>query len=375
MPAPEPLTVAGLRARFDAVAAFTVGAEDEVMVVHPETLDLMPAPVTLLARLAGDDRFRRELPAAQLEITTPVCRSAAEVEHHMRRGRRALAERADGIALLAAAGTHPFAAAEGVMSDGVRYGRITDHYGWAARRAMVFGLHVHVAVPGADRALAVHDAVRGYLPEIAALAGNAPFLAGEDTGLSSIRPLLSQNLPRQGVAPALGSWERYRDLLDWGARGGAFPDHSHLWWETRLHPGYGTLEIRVPDAQTTVAETAALVAVVHALVVWLARRWDAGDPLEVHEDIRIAENRWRALRFGLGGIMIDPVTGAAEPTRDRVARLLDTLAPVAAAVGGAVQLRRAWDLLDATGSTRQRVMAGECGLRELTAWMVGAFMR
>ena len=255
---------------------------------------------------------------------------------------------------LAGAGAHPFASGTGPLNPGPRYEAIGAEYAAVARRQLVFGLHVHVAVRGADRALAVYNALRSFLPELAALAANAPFYEGRDSGLASVRSRISGLLPRQGVPPALDSFEAYAEALSWCG----FDDPRQWWWELRLHPVFGTVEVRVPDTQRTVAETAAVGAVVHALVTHLAGRHDAGEPLPVAESWRIDQNRWSACRHGLDGHMTDLETGRREPTRDRVAALLDRLGVEAA--------------LDSR-ATRQREVAAERDLRGLVAWLSDGF--
>ena len=198
---------------------------------------------------------------------------------------------------------------------------------------------MHVAVPGADRALAVYNALRSYLPQLAALAANAPFYEGRDSGLASVRPRISGLLPRQGVPPALDSFEAYAEALRWCG----FDDPRQWWWELRLHPVFGTLEVRVPDTQTTVEETAAVATVIHDLVQRLAER-----PEPIHESWRIDQNRWSACRHGLEGEMTDLVTGERRPTRELL--------------GGGV-----------SPATRQREVAAERGLRGLVAWMADRF--
>jgi glutamate---cysteine ligase / carboxylate-amine ligase len=343
----------------------TVGLEEELMLLHPGTLDLVPRAADVLQRTGGDPRFKPELPAAQLEIMLPPAATVAEAAAALRAARADLAEAASGVGVLAGAGAHPFAATEGVLTSGERYEALLREYGPIARRQLVFGLHVHVAVRPADCALAVYNALRGRLPLIAALAANAPYHAGEDTGLASVRPKISELLPRQGVPPPLASWEELDEALRW-----ARVDHSQWWWEARLHPGFGTVEVRVPDTQTTVAETAAVAAVVHALVASLAERRAAGEPLKVAPTWRIAENRWSACRHGLDGTMADLVTGEIAPTRERVAALLDDLAPVAQRIGCASEL--AGVDLDANGATRQRAAGGDP--REVTAWLAQRFL-
>ena len=334
------------------------------MLLHPETLDLTPRAAEVLDLVSGDPRFKPELPAAQLEIMLAAAETVSEAVATLRGARAELAEAAAGVGLLAGAGAHPFAATEGALSRGERYEALVREYGPIARRQLVFGLHVHVAVRPSELALAVYNALRGHLPLIAALAANAPYYAGEDTGLASVRPKISELLPRQGVPPPLVSWEELEAALRW-----ARVEHSQWWWEARLHPDFGTLEVRVPDTQTTVAETGAVAAVVHALVAWLAERHAAGEDLAAPPSWRIAENRWSACRHGLDGTMADLVTGEVTTTRERLAALLDDLAPVAERLGCAAELADV--RLDANGATRQRAAGGA---RAATAWLVERFL-
>jgi glutamate---cysteine ligase / carboxylate-amine ligase len=356
---------ANLRAAFDVASPMTVGLEEELMLLHPETLDLTPRVADVLERVSGDPRFKPELPAAQVEIMLAPAATVGEATAALSAARADLAEAARGVGVLAGAGAHPFAATEGALTEAERYEAIAREYGPVARRQLVFGLHVHVAVRPAGRALAVYNAVRSYLPLIAALGTNAPFYAGADSGLASVRPKLAELLPRQGVPPPLASWEELEEALRW-----ARVDHAQWWWEARLHPGFGTVEVRVPDTQTTVAETGAIAAVVHALVAWLAERDAAGEALESAPSWRIAENRWSACRHGLEGTMSDLVTGDVAPTRDRLAALLDELAPVARRIASANELASA--NLAASGANRQRALAGDP--HAVTAWLAGRFL-
>ncbi|HWV85264.1 MAG TPA: YbdK family carboxylate-amine ligase [Capillimicrobium sp.] len=343
-----------LRAAFAAPAPPTIGLEEELMLLDARTLDLAPRAPELVERLGGDPRFKLELPAAQLEIVLPPAASVPEAAAALRTARADLAAAAAELGLRpAAAGLHPFAAAEGPLNPGTHYDTTAREYGRVASRQLVFALQVHVAIRGADRALAVHNALRSHLPELAALAANAPFHDGRDTGMATMRPLISQQLPRQGVPPALASWEAYADALAFVAGGG-----GRWWWELRPHPEHGTLELRVPDAQATVAEAAAVAAVAQALAVWLAERHDAGETLPVHETWRIEENRWSACRWGVEGDLRDlDGDGARVPTRDRLRALLDDLAPVADRLGCARELEDARALVERNGALRLREAA------------------
>jgi carboxylate-amine ligase len=362
-----------LRDAFDSVGGFTLGLEEELMLLDPGTLDLVPECARVLRALDGDLRFRPELPAAQLEIVTDPAESVPAALAQLTAAHATLhAAVAPGLRV-AGAGAHPFASPVGVMSDGARYREIVEEYGWAAVRGMVFGLHVHVAVGGADRTLAVYNALRSYLPQIAALAGNAPFLGGADTGLASVRPKIAEGFPRQGIPPALATWDDYAELLRWGRATGAIPDAKHLWWELRLHPAYGTLELRAPDMPTTLADTGAVAAVIQSLAAWLAERYDAGEALAVAPDMRISENRWRALRHGLDGTLADLETGALRGTREAIAATLEELDGVAARLGCTDHLAHARTLLAHNGAEAQRAVAAEVGLHGLVGWLADRF--
>lgn len=344
------------------------------MVLDPETLELAPRAPEVLARTAGDERFKLELPASQLEILVAPSPAVPEAAAALLDGRRDLARHSEGIARLAAAGVHPTSAGTGELNHIPRYQHTIREYGPLARRQLVFALQVHVSVPGADRALAVYNGLRTYLPWLTALAANAPFYEGRDTGLASVRPKLGQLLPRQGVPPPFDSWRAYADALAWGAATGAFPDAGSWWWELRLHPRFGTVELRVADGQSTVADAAAIAAVAQALVVWLADRHDRGERFAQVPTWRIEQNRWSACRRGVEGDMADVHTGAVRATRTCLRELLDALAPVAAEMGGAGPLRRAYDLVDANGAIAQRRLAADEGIAAVPGWLADRFL-
>ena len=370
-PEGEPVTIERCRAVFDEAPPFTLGLEEELMLVEPGSLALAPVNDDVVALFAGESPYRKELRAAQLEVVTPVCSTAAEACAALAAARERLVETLDGGVRLLAAGTHPTSTEWGAVSADERYQMLADEYEWATRRSVLCGLHVHVAVGGAERTLAVHDALRSYLPEIGALAANSPFAEGRDTGVCSIRAKLNEAFPRSGVPPAFGTWEAYVAFLDWARAGGLFPDSSHLWWDLRLHPTYGTVEIRVSDAQTRAGDNGAVAAVVQALVAWLALRHDAGEELRVDDYFRIRENSWRALRHGVNGWLVDLETGKRQPTRERIGMLLERLESVGREIGTDEQIREARALLAGNGADRQRYVAERAGLDGLLRWLVG----
>jgi glutamate---cysteine ligase / carboxylate-amine ligase len=371
---PAALTPEALRAAFQAPSAMTVGIEEELMVLDARTLELAPRAHEVLAATGGDPRFKPELPAAQLEIALPPAASVPEAAAALARGRADLAAVAAPDCRLAAAGAHPFSAPEGPVHPAPRYERLEAEFGAVIRHQLLFGLHVHVAVRPADRALAIYNATRSYLPTLAALAANAPFYAGRDTGLASVRPKIADILPRQGVPPEIPSWDALADYLAWGRAAGAIPEPGQWWFELRLHLLYGTVEVRVPDVQTTVGETAALAAVVQALVARLCERHDAGEALEVDATWRIAENRWAACRRGLDAPLADLRRGEQRPARQRLHALLDDLEPAAERLGCAAELDAARVLVERNGAIRQRAVAAERGLPGLAEWLAERFL-
>ena len=342
-----------LRAAFDRHEAVTVGLEEELMLLDPTSLDLAPRAAEVVDGLDGDPRFKIEMPAAQLEIVTAPHGSVADAAAELAAARARLAEAVAGRFRVAGGGAHPFAQGRGPLNPGARYESIGAEYASVAHRQLVFGLHVHVAIPGADRALAVYNALRAHLPDLAALAACAPFYEGRDSGLASVRSRISGLLPRQGVPPALASFAAYAEALRWCA----FDDPRLWWWELRLHPRYGTVEVRVPDTQATVSDTAAVASVAYALIAGLAARHDAGERPAVAESWRIDQNRWAACRHGLAAVMTDPFTGSRATAYDRLAAALGTDPP----------------RLD--GAARHRALAAEHGLPGLVAALADDFTR
>lgn len=367
------LTEDGWRALFDDRTDHTLGVEEELMLLDPDSLDLLHEAERAVAAVGDPSRVRTELPASQVEIVTPVCGTLAEVAAALTETRRELLAAVAPWARLAGAGTHAFAAPRGPMLALPRYERLLEEYRWAIDQQLVFGLHVHVGIRGADRALAVYNALRSHLPTLAALAGNAPLHAGRDTGLASLRPKLAEMLPRQGVPPGFASLAELVAFVTWGEAGGVFPDRGDIWWEVRLHSTFGTVEIRVPDAQSTAQEAAGVAAVTAGLAVWLSERFDAGERLPVHASARIAENRWRALRHGLNGELLDLDTGEPRPARSVVGELIEAVAPAVERLGGAAELEHARALARANGAERQRRLASEVGVRGVVAELADLF--
>jgi carboxylate-amine ligase len=361
-------SVRGLRAAFDASAlSLTVGAEEELMLVTADGAHLVAGIEDTLVRAGGDDRFRAEFRAAQIELVTRPSLSAADIGRELALARLDLGDALAPSWAAMACGAHPTATALGPVTRGERYEALARDNPWAARTMLSCGLHVHVGVAGADRALAVYNALRSYTPEFLALSVNSPFHRGERTGLASTRTQLNRSLARHGVPPAFPDWAAFAALTSWGHADAVVPDPSYHWWDVRLHPGYGTIEIRACDTQTELADTVALVALAQALVAWLAERFDAGEPLTVHDGYRIAESLWLAALDRAAPEVLDLDTGTRVPLAERVAELLDVLAPTALELGTERELARLRELARARGADRQLEIASGLGVDGLAA--------
>jgi carboxylate-amine ligase len=360
-----------LRERFGGGSLYTVGIEDEVMVLEPGTFELAPRAGEVLALTEDDPRFKPELPASQIEIMTNPCQRVADAGAELLEARCELERRADGLVRFGAAGFHPFSPAIGPLSDSPRYRSLGDAYRCIAGRELVCALHIHVSAGGPDRSLAVYNAARSYLPLLAALAANAPYFEGLDTGLASVRPKVATLLPRQGVAPVIASFEELAGALAWGSSTQMFPE-SMWWWELRLHHQFGTLEFRVPDAQSTVSEAVAIASVIQALVAWLGTRHDGGATLPVHPSWMIEENRWMACRDGLEGEMGDFDFARRRRTRDMLAELVGELEPFARDLGASLEGVRS--MINTNGALLQREVVAREGVKGLGRWLSERFI-
>ena len=270
---------------------------------------------TVLAQLEGGaiaDRVHPELTESTAEIATGICTGVDDALRELTELRRGLASTLGPLDMrLAAAGTHPFSLAEEQrITRRDRYREIIEQLQYVARRELVFGMHVHVAVPDADTCMKVMEGVLIELPILLALSSNSPFWRGEISGLSSTRTAVFAGFPRSGLPPRFDSYEDYADTVGWLEGTGAITDYTRLWWDVRPHPRLGTLEVRVMDVQFDLEYAMALTAYVQALVAELIAEIEAGDPPTSYNRLLVAENKWLAARYGLEAPLIDLATGA-----------------------------------------------------------------
>jgi carboxylate-amine ligase len=341
---------------------WTLGVEEEVMLLHPGSWDLAQAIDEVLEALPDDLRAQlcSETHSAAIELNTGVHKTVAQAISELSGLRARLAGILDGLGLRAAcSGTHPYA----IWHD-MRVARADRHqavYGSMralARREPTFALHVHVGVPSPAAGAAALNQMRAHLPLLLALSANSPYWQGRDTGLASARTPLFQAFPRVGIPRVFSSyadWVRSVDLL---VSSGALPDHSYLWWDVRLQPRYGTVELRVMDAQASVEQTAALVALIQCLVRLEVDEGYASSRV-LHAQEVLDENRFLAARDGVAAQLIDPDRGSRISVEELTHEVLEACAPHARELGCTEELALVRALVTESGAARQRKIAGE----------------
>ena len=358
---------------FGRSAPFSLGVEEELQLVSAESYDLV-SRYDEVAAAADEERLKPELMQSTAEVATGIARTVGEAMADVAelRGRVAVAAAERG-ARIASAGTHPFARWEHQeITEEERYASLVEKMQWVAERELIFGLHVHVGLATAAAAIAVANAMRTWIPELLALSANSPFWHGRDTGLASARTKVFDSFPRSGLPPAFGSWEEFELLVERGARTNSFPDYTYIWWDVRPHPRLGTIEIRACDAQTRLESVAALVALVQSLVATLVERFERDGRLTTESITLIAENKWRAARYGLDADLIWLERDEERPARTAVAELLELARPAAHRLGCESEL--GWvEAICArgTGADEQRSVHQEAdSLLALAQWLV-----
>ena len=329
------------REQFEQAGDFSVAVEEEFAVLDPETLSLTNRFEDLQAASKDtplEEHLVGELIASEVEIRTGRCADFEEAASLLAQRRQQLFELADGLGIaLAATGTHPWSPwRDQRIIDTPHYRRNDEILRYVVWRNNSFGLHVHVAINGPDRAIAVCNALRNYLPELLALSASSPFVEGVNTGLHSARSqIFTRMFPRCGVPDAYEGWDGFERYVRFLYDTGSIDEHTQLWWSVRPHLGFPTVEIRIADAQPDIAEARSLAALAHALAVRIAHALDEGEPLPDYPHRLIEENLWRAIRYGLSGELIDLGTGDVRPARAHLERLLEWVAPAAEEIGAA----------------------------------------
>jgi glutamate---cysteine ligase / carboxylate-amine ligase len=341
---------------------YTLGVEEEYQLLDGRTFDLVQHVETMLAAVTGHEletRVNSELMQSVLEISTPVCHTAGDVMGWLTTLRRYVADIAEGNGFrVGSAGTHPFSLFERQrITAKDRYRALIDQLQYVARRELIFGMHVHVAVDEPEKAIQV---VNGLLPQLAPLLGlsaSSPAWRGEPTGLASSRQMVFSAFPRSGPPPRFRDYTDYADVVGQLERSGCIADYTHIWWDIRPHPRLGTIEIRICDAVTRVEDAVAIAAYCQALVKQLSERYDAGEEIPSYHRILTSENKWLAARYGLEAPVMDLATGRRNrvPVARLIRRTVSDLMPHARELGSERELEGVLEILSRGNSADRQL--------------------
>jgi carboxylate-amine ligase len=338
--------------------AFTIGIEEELMILDAETLELVNAIESMLEDAPAGE-IKPELMESVLEVCTDPCPNTAEAGLQLRALRRQVADTAarKGMAI-GSAGTHPFAMWEDQrIVARPRYRDLISALRFVARQELIFGMHVHVGVDDPDKAIHISNGMRVHMPVLLGLSANSPFWRADVTGLASTRTPIFRAFPRVGIPPTYKSWEDYERRIEFMVSAGVIENYTYLWHDVRPHPELGTVEIRVMDSQTHVEHTLGLAALVQGLVHELSDHFESGQRLSSYPFEMLDENKWLAARHGLEGEIVDLPSADRVTTRALARRLLDRMREHCQQLGSADDLEAVDDLLQrGNGASRQVVV-------------------
>jgi glutamate---cysteine ligase / carboxylate-amine ligase len=336
---------------------YTLGIEEELMIVDSESYALANAIEALLDET--DTGIKPELMESVLEIATEPCADTAEAGQQLRELRRRASERARRHGLeVGSAGTHPFAMWEDQrIVARPRYRDLISALRFVARQEIIFGLHVHVGLDDAEKAIHVANGMRVHVPLLLALSANSPFWRADATGLASTRMPIFRAFPRVGIPPFYADWEDYERRITFMVESRVIDDYTYLWYDVRPHPNLGTVEIRAMDSQTRVEHTLAIAALIQAMVKELAEHYEAGEPLSPYPHEMLDENKWLAARHGLDGELVDLPDRTRVSAKELVRRVYDRLAEHAQDLNAMNELEAITDILErGNGAHRQQVV-------------------
>jgi carboxylate-amine ligase len=348
----------------------SLGIEVELEIVETESRELYSAATEILADL-GRDRADGEHPKAKhelfestIEIITGVCSTVAEARSDLE---ETLAEMGPHLErrdlTFICSGTHPFSDwAKQEISPNPRYARLVEEMQWLARRLQIFGIHVHVGVQSAEKAIAIANALSAYIPHFLALSASSPYWMGQDTGLASCRSKVFEALPTAGLPYQLSGWSEFEEFMGTLASAKAISSIREVWWDIRPHPDFGTVELRICDGMPTMGEVASAAALSQCLVEWLDTLYDRGYTLPVPRSWVIRENKWRATRHGIEAEIIADEKGTLVPITTAIAELVEELGPIGARLGCEHELQHVLAMVDAGPSyLRQRDVVASGG--------------
>ena len=354
---------------------YTIGIEEELMILDAESMALVNAIETMLEPSATG-AIKPELMESVLEISTDPCQNLTEAGQQIRALRRQVSQTAQSKELaIGSAGTHPFSKWEDQrIVARSRYRDLIAALRFVARQELIFGMHVHVGIDDPDKAIHIANGMRVHMPLLLGLSANSPFWRGDNTGLASTRTPIFRAFPRVGLPPTYADWEDYQRRIQFMVDARVIEDYTYLWHDVRPHPQFGTVEIRVMDSQTRVEHTLGLAALTQALVKELAEHYESGQQLSTYPYEMLDENKWLAARHGLDGELVDLPSSERVSTRALARRLIDRMHDHCVDLGSADELEAVADLLDkGNGATRQTVVYdANRDLREVMAEIVAA---
>jgi len=362
--------------------SYTVGVEEEMMIVDAGSFELVNAIESLLEDAgasnleATDGEIKPELMESVLEIATKPCSDVPEAGGQLHALRRQVREIAAKRGLnIGSAGTHPFAKWEDQrIVARPRYRDLISALRFVARQELIFGMHVHVGIDDADKAIYIANGMRVHVAVLQALSANSPFWRGDETGLLSTRTPIFRAFPRVGMPPAYADWEDYERQVEFMVASGVMEDYTYLWYDVRPHPNLGTVEIRCCDSQTRVEHTIALTALIQAMVKELAERYESGQPLSEYPWQMLDENKWLAARHGLEAELVDLPSSERVGAKALTRRLLARLTPHAQDLGGEAALEGVVDLLERGNGAARQIVVFEANhdLNEVMAEIIAA---
>ena len=355
--------------------SYTIGIEEELMIVDAETLELTNSIEAMLEALPqAEGQVKPELMESVLEVATTPCRNTREAGAQLRDLRRLTQRTAADLGLsIGSAGTHPFAMWEDQrIVARPRYRDLVAALRFVARQELIFGVHVHVGVDDPEKAIHVANGMRVHVPLLLALSANSPFWRADSTGLLSTRTPIFRAFPRVGIPPTYKSFEDYSNRVAFMVESGAIEDYTYLWYDVRPHPNFGTVETRVMDAQTRLEHTLALAALVQALVKELCEHYESGQELSRYPFEMLDENKWLAARHGLDGELVDLPSVERVRTRDLVKRVVDRVRGHAEELGSADHLDGLDDLLQRGNGAARQIVVYEANhdLREVVSEII-----
>ena len=332
----------------------TVGVEVEAQLVDNDSGDLVNIAEGIIKKYNNEDRVKHELYLSTVEITSSPLMDTNDTYKELSSIFNKVLEIAnENNASLISAGSHPFAMYEDQVITDVnpRYGEFADKYGWAVRRLLTFGMHVHVGIDSKEKAVAVHDEIRKYLPLFLALSASSPFWRGKDTELHCSRLSVFQGLPNTGLPEPYHEWSQYEQSLQTLVKAGVIkPDvgYRQVWKDVRIHPEYGTVETRIADSMPSLIETVSVATLVQALVIKIGRDWEAGRLSEPDPNWLIERNRWAAIKEGLNAQFITDTDGNTKPIVEVTKNLLSDLSEIGEELGSINRLNFVNNILEST---------------------------